>query len=86
MVEVAVAAVAEAMPRHVDRGAEAARVEQRGQLARLALAQQPRRDREAARVELLAQLVSREAVGALPERGIGCSGGHPPATAAPPVS
>jgi hypothetical protein len=51
MVEVAVAAVAEAVAGHVDRRAEAVAVEQRGEEAALLRGEHGRREGEAALVE-----------------------------------
>jgi hypothetical protein len=63
------------VPRHVDRRAEAALVEERRQAARLRLEQQRRGDREPTGVELLVQLLPWERVDALLEREPGRGGG-----------
>src|SRR4051794_21299796 len=65
MVEVAVAAVAEAIAGHVDRRAEAAAVEQLGELGALAGTQDRLGDREALSVELLPQGAPLESVDAV---------------------
>ena len=67
MVEVAVAAVAEAVAGHLDRRAEAAAVEQVRELLRLAVVEQRLGEREAAGVELVAEVVPREVVDAVLE-------------------
>ena len=64
VVEVAVAAVAEAVARHVDRRAEAPAVEQVGERLAFGAVRSGARDRESARVELLAQVVPGERVDA----------------------
>ena len=70
MVEVAVAAVAEPVAGHVDRRAEAAAVEQVRELVRLAVVEQRLGEREAAGVELVAEVVPVEIVDAVLEGGV----------------
>jgi hypothetical protein len=65
MVEVAVAAVAEAVAGHVDRRPEAPALEQGGQVAALGRAQQRLGHGEAAGVELLLEVVPGQRVDAL---------------------
>jgi hypothetical protein len=69
VVEVAVAAVAEAMAGHVDRRAEAPAFEQVGQLVRLVAIQQRRGDGVGLVVELLAQRVPVERIDPFTEAG-----------------
>jgi hypothetical protein len=70
VVEVAVAAVAEAVAGHVDGGAEAAAVEQRGERLALGGVEQAVGDGEAVAVEALAEIVPVQRV----------RGAHDPAT------
>ena len=72
MVEVAVAALAEAVAGHVDRAAEAPAVEQVGQVLGLARVEQRRGDRVAVVVEALVQLGPVERVDALADAGRDC--------------
>ena len=76
VVEVAIPALAEAVTGHVDRGAEAAVLEQLGELVALVGGQHRGGRREAALVELPGQLVPVEGVDAVGDRCEG--GGHAP--------
>jgi hypothetical protein len=80
MVEVAVAAVAEAMTGHVDRRAEPPVLEQRREVVALVRVQEGIGDGEAAVVERRAERVPVEGVDAVRERGGG--GRHKEANAA----
>ena len=76
MGEVAVAAVAEAVAGHVDRGAEAAPVEEVRQRLALGRAEERLGDREPALLELLAQVLPGERVDAVADVGRGAGRGH----------
>jgi hypothetical protein len=76
VLEVAVAAVPEAVAGHVDGGAEAAAVEEVGEVRALSLVQQRLADREPARVELVGEVNPGERVDARGEGALGGEGGH----------
>ena len=75
-VEVAVAAVAEAVAGHVDGGAEAAAVEEAGELGALRRVEEGLGHREAAGVEVVSEVVPWQRVDARGERALGDDGGH----------
>ena len=76
MLEVAVAAVAEAVAGHVDRRAEAPAVEQLGEPGGLGGGQQRRGDGEPAVVELGGQVVPVEGVDARLDSHVGVTRAH----------